>query len=173
MCLQGVSLSSQSRSASEEDREVVDGGSSMWRNVKSIATMLMEDPEVVEERATGPIVEGVDFKLGRIQFGLMYDFQNLTLTLRIIRAVDLPAKDVTGTSDPYVKILLLPDKKHKLLTKVKKRNLNPHWNECFLFEGEVDIHVCSSYHFPVLGVFLFIYSLKVENVGVERVFTQN
>lgn len=131
----GVSLSSQSRSASEEDREVVDGGSSMWRNVKSIATMLMEDPEVVEERATGPIVEGVDFKLGRIQFGLMYDFQNLTLTLRIIRAVDLPAKDVTGTSDPYVKILLLPDKKHKLLTKVKKRNLNPHWNECFLFEG--------------------------------------
>ncbi|KAK7485170.1 hypothetical protein BaRGS_00023580, partial [Batillaria attramentaria] len=90
---------------------------------------------VVEENATGPIVEGVDFKLGRIQFGLMYDFQNLTLTLRIIRAVQLPAKDVTGTSDPYVKILLLPDKKHKLLTKVKKRNLNPHWNECFLFEG--------------------------------------
>jgi hypothetical protein len=66
----------------------------------------------------------------------MYDFQNLTLTLRIIRATELPAKDVTGTSDPYVKILLLPDKKHKLLTKVKKRNLNPHWNECFLFEGK-------------------------------------
>ncbi|XP_076444994.1 synaptotagmin-7-like isoform X2 [Babylonia areolata] len=134
----GVSLSSQSRSASEEDRDGGDGGSSsssMWRNMKTIANMLMEDPEVVEEQATGPIVEGVDYKLGRIQFGLMYDFQNLTLTLRIIRAVDLPAKDVTGTSDPYVKILLLPDKKHKLLTKVKKRNLNPHWNECFLFEG--------------------------------------
>lgn len=131
----GVSLSSQSRSASEEDRDGGDGGSSMWKNVKSIATMLMDDPEVVESTATGPIVEGVDFKLGRIQFGLMYDFQNLTLTLRIIRAVQLPAKDVTGTSDPYVKILLLPDKKHKLLTKVKKRNLNPHWNECFLFEG--------------------------------------
>ena len=97
----------------------------MWRNVKNIATMLMEDPEVVEEHATGPIVEGVDYKLGRIQFGLTYDFQNLTLTLRIIRATELPAKDVTGTSDPYVKILLLPDKKHKLLTKVKKRNLNP------------------------------------------------
>ncbi|XP_070190865.1 synaptotagmin-7-like [Littorina saxatilis] len=134
----GVSLSSQSRSASEEDRDGGDGGSSsvsMWRNVKNIATMLMEDPEVVEETATASIIEGVDYKLGRLQFALMYDFQNLTLTLRIIRAVDLPAKDVTGTSDPYVKILLLPDKKHKLLTKVKKRNLNPHWNECFLFEG--------------------------------------
>lgn len=134
-----MSLSSQSRSASEEDRDGGDGGSSsvsMWRNVKNIATMLMEDPEVVEETATASIIEGVDYKLGRLQFALMYDFQNLTLTLRIIRAVDLPAKDVTGTSDPYVKILLLPDKKHKLLTKVKKRNLNPHWNECFLFEGE-------------------------------------
>jgi hypothetical protein len=37
----------------------------MWRNVKNIANMLMEEPEVVEENATGPIVEGVDYKLGR------------------------------------------------------------------------------------------------------------
>ncbi|XP_035827363.1 synaptotagmin-7-like [Aplysia californica] len=129
----GASLNSQSRSASEEDRG--DSESSVWKNVKSIASMLMEEPEVVEQGAQGPIAEGVDYKLGRLQLGLIYDFQNLTLTLRIIKATDLPAKDVTGTSDPYVKIMLLPDKKHKLLTKVKKKNLNPHWNECFLFEG--------------------------------------
>ncbi|BFZ09914.1 hypothetical protein BsWGS_12953 [Bradybaena similaris] len=129
----GASLNSQSRSASEEDK--ADGESSVWKNVKSIASMLMEDPEVVEQGAAGPYVEGVDYKLGSLQLGLMYDFQTMTLTLRIIKAKDLPAKDVTGTSDPYVKIMLLPDKKHKLLTKVKKKNLNPHWNECFLFEG--------------------------------------
>ncbi|CAG5134437.1 unnamed protein product [Candidula unifasciata] len=129
----GASLNSQSRSASEEDK--ADGESSVWKNVKSIASMLMEDPEVVEQGAAGPYVEGVDYKLGSLQLGLIYDFQTMTLTLRIIKAKDLPAKDVTGTSDPYVKIMLLPDKKHKLLTKVKKKNLNPHWNECFLFEG--------------------------------------
>ncbi|BFZ24916.1 hypothetical protein BsWGS_27954 [Bradybaena similaris] len=130
----GASLNSQSRSASEEDRG--EGGeSSVWKNVKSIASMLIEDPDVVEQGAAGPYVEGVDYKLGSLQLGLIYDFQTLTLTLRIIKAKDLPAKDVTGTSDPYVKIMLLPDKKHKLLTKVKKKNLNPHWNECFLFEG--------------------------------------
>ena len=61
--------------------------------------------------------------------------QEMTLTLRVIRAVDLPAKDLCGTSDPYVKILLLPDKKRKLLTNIKHKNLNPRWNEVFAFEG--------------------------------------
>jgi hypothetical protein len=75
-------------------------------------------------------------KLGRIQFSLSYSFQLSTLTLKIIRAVDLAAKDITGTSDPYVKVMLLPDKKHKLQTNIKRRNLNPRWNEVFAFEGE-------------------------------------
>ncbi|KAL0189586.1 hypothetical protein M9458_016685, partial [Cirrhinus mrigala] len=66
-------------------------------------------------------------KLGRIQFSVGYSFQDSTLT-------DLPAKDFSGTSDPFVKLYLLPDKKHKLETKVKRKNLNPHWNETFLFE---------------------------------------
>ena len=81
-------------------------------------------------------------KLGKIQFSLSYDFHEMTLTLRIIRAVELPAKDFSGTSDPYVKILLLPDKKHKLTTNIKRRNLNPRWNEVFAFEGEFII-MCS------------------------------
>lgn len=41
----------------------------------------------------------------------------------------------SGTSDPYVKVTLLPDKKRKLETKVKHRTLNPRWNETFYFEG--------------------------------------
>lgn len=56
--------------------------------------------------------------------------------MKIMKAQELPAKDFSGTSDPFVKIYLLPDKKHKLETKVKRKNLNPHWNETFLFEGE-------------------------------------
>ncbi|XP_041351689.1 synaptotagmin-7-like isoform X2 [Gigantopelta aegis] len=123
----GLSLSSQSRSTSEDEE------SSMWKGVRSIANLLMDDT-TQEEEDTIPI-EGIDYKLGKIQFGISYDFQTLTLTLKVVRATGLPAKDVTGTSDPYVKIMLLPDKKHKLLTKVKKKNLNPHWNECFIFEG--------------------------------------
>lgn len=76
-------------------------------------------------------------KLGRIQFSVGYSFQDSTLTVKILKGQDLPAKDFSGTSDPFVKLYLLPDKKHKLETKVKRKNLNPHWNETFLFEGSM------------------------------------
>ena len=87
-----------------------------------------------------PITEqelALDEKLGQIQFNVSYDFQEMTLSVRIIRAINLPAKDFSGTSDPYVKVMLLPDKKTKLQTNIKRRNLNPRWNELFAFEGRL------------------------------------
>ena len=75
-------------------------------------------------------------QLGRINFSVSYDFDTQTLTVKIIRAENLAAKDLSGTSDPYVKISLLPDKRHTLTTNVKRKNLNPRWNEVFAFEGQ-------------------------------------
>uniref|UniRef100_G1P2Y3 Synaptotagmin 7 n=1 Tax=Myotis lucifugus TaxID=59463 RepID=G1P2Y3_MYOLU len=93
--------------------------------------MLMLSPGSEEDEAH----EGCSREnLGRIQFSVGYNFQESTLTVKIMKAQELPAKDFSGTSDPFVKIYLLPDKKHKLETKVKRKNLNPHWNETFLFE---------------------------------------
>ena len=34
----------------------------------------------------------------------MYDFKLATLRVKIMKATDLPAKDFSGTSDPYVKV---------------------------------------------------------------------
>uniref|UniRef100_A0A8D0L5E5 Synaptotagmin n=1 Tax=Sphenodon punctatus TaxID=8508 RepID=A0A8D0L5E5_SPHPU len=75
-----------------------------------------------------------DEKLGKIQYSLDYDFQNNQLLVGIIQAAELPALDMGGTSDPYVKVFLLPDKKKKYETKVHRKTLNPVFNEQFTFK---------------------------------------
>ncbi|KAG9475681.1 hypothetical protein GDO78_003862 [Eleutherodactylus coqui] len=118
---------------SEEGDKKADQRSSVTDLVNSLTSeMLMLSPGSDEE--DGHDSSGRE-TLGRIQFSVGYNFQESTLTVKIMKAQELPAKDFSGTSDPFVKIYLLPDKKHKLETKVKRKNLNPHWNETFLFEG--------------------------------------
>uniref|UniRef100_A0A3Q4H456 Synaptotagmin n=1 Tax=Neolamprologus brichardi TaxID=32507 RepID=A0A3Q4H456_NEOBR len=56
------------------------------------------------------------------------------LTIGILQAADLMSMDSGGTSDPYVKVLLFPDKKKKFDTKVHKKTLNPVFNETFVFK---------------------------------------
>ncbi|CAL4130397.1 unnamed protein product, partial [Meganyctiphanes norvegica] len=66
---------------------------------------------------------------------LMKFLNKIQLVLLNMLAKELPAKDLSGTSDPYVRVTLLPDKKHKLETKIKRRTLHPKWHETFYFEG--------------------------------------
>ena len=60
-----------------------------------------------------------------------------------LQGKNLAACDANGLSDPYVRITLLPDKKHRLETKIKRRTLNPKWNETFYFEGDLNCCCCS------------------------------
>ncbi|XP_033966633.1 synaptotagmin-7b isoform X2 [Pseudochaenichthys georgianus] len=107
-----------------------DANSSVSDLANSVTSDMLS-PGSEEDDHEVPVCE----KLGRVQFSVGYSFQDSTLTVKILKGQDLPAKDFSGTSDPFVKLYLLPDKKHKLETKVKRKNLNPHWNETFLFEG--------------------------------------
>ncbi|XP_071115121.1 synaptotagmin-1-like isoform X2 [Haliotis cracherodii] len=75
-----------------------------------------------------------EVKLGKLQFSLDYDFQKGELSVGVIQAADLPGMDMSGTSDPYVKVYLLPDKKKKYETKVHRKTLNPVFNETFTFK---------------------------------------
>ncbi|XP_021933471.1 synaptotagmin 1-like isoform X2 [Zootermopsis nevadensis] len=76
-----------------------------------------------------------EVKLGRLQYKLEYDFNANSLSVTVIQAEDLPALDMGGTSDPYVKVYLLPDKKKKFETKVHRKTLNPVFNETFTFKN--------------------------------------
>ncbi|XP_050784138.1 synaptotagmin-3 [Gopherus flavomarginatus] len=82
--------------------------------------------EAEHRKAEGP-------PCGRICFALRYAYASEQLVVKILRALDLPAKDANGFSDPYVKMYLLPDRKKKFQTKVHRKTLNPVFNETFNF----------------------------------------
>ncbi|KAK2841495.1 hypothetical protein Q7C36_013074 [Tachysurus vachellii] len=73
---------------------------------------------------------------GRILVSLCYIMEKSCLVVGIIRCAHLAAMDSNGYSDPFVKIILQPDmgKKSKYKTSVKKKTLNPEFNEEFIYE---------------------------------------
>jgi len=73
--------------------------------------------------------------LGKLQYKLEYDFNTQTLNVTAVQCSELPALDMGGTSDPYVKVYLMPDKKRKFETKVHRKTLNPFFNETFAFKN--------------------------------------
>ena len=62
------------------------------------------------------------------------------LTVGILECKRLKKMDITGASDPYVKIKLLDSKGKRIgkkkKTTVKNANLNPYYNESFVFMVE-------------------------------------
>ncbi|KAM7394266.1 hypothetical protein PAMP_021079 [Pampus punctatissimus] len=86
---------------------------------------------------------------GRILVSLCYNTEKGCLLVGIIRCAHLAAMDSNGYSDPFVKIgivlnqctcILQPDmgKKSKYKTSVKKKTLNPEFNEEFSYEVTLD-----------------------------------
>ena len=55
------------------------------------------------------------------------------LYVRVVKAKDLPGKDITGTCDPYVEVKL---GNYKGVTKHFEKKSNPEWNQVFAFSKE-------------------------------------
>jgi len=93
--------------------------------------------QTIEEWKDIQSVKIDDQYLGDICFSLRYVPTSGKLTVGILECKNLKKMDITGASDPYVKIKLL-DRKGKRIgkkkkTSVKMGNLNPYYNESFVF----------------------------------------
>ncbi|KAJ6836332.1 FT-interacting protein 1-like [Iris pallida] len=55
------------------------------------------------------------------------------LYVRVVKAKDLPAKDVTGSCDPYVEVKL---GNYKGTTRHFEKKTNPEWNQVFAFSKD-------------------------------------
>lgn len=107
---------------------------------------------------------------GKINFALKYDYENEMLIVRILKAFDLPAKDLCGSSDPYVKIYLLPDRKQKFQTRVHRKTLNPTFDECFQFPVPYEELTNRKLHLSVFDFDRFSRHDMIGEVILENLF---
>ena len=74
--------------------------------------------------------------LSEIKFSVEFKKDKNVFMVTIHKANCLPIKGPqTGTTDPYIKLCLLPEKKHKVKTRVLRKTLNPIYEETFTFYG--------------------------------------
>jgi len=129
------------------------------------------DMEELTENAEDMAEEGEskksEEKLGEINYKLEYDFNSNSLSVTVVECKELPALDMGGTSDPYVKVYLLPDKKKKFETKVHRKTLNPQINETFVFKQIPYADIMSKT--LVFGIYDFDRFSKHDQIGEVKI----
>ncbi|XP_021934043.1 synaptotagmin-16 isoform X3 [Zootermopsis nevadensis] len=70
-------------------------------------------------------------KCGHLEVAFAYDAPMRKMTVRVLQARDIPARDRGGATHTQVRLVMLPSKRQKHKTKVRQGN-NPQYTESFL-----------------------------------------
>ncbi|XP_034541286.1 synaptotagmin VIII [Notolabrus celidotus] len=103
---------------------------------------------------------------GKLLYSLDYNAAQSELTVGIKQANSLKAMDLGGSSDPYVKVYISPDKAKTCETKVFRNTLGPVFNESFNYQITKSSLLKSS---VVMQVFDFNRFSKHNIIGEIRV----
>jgi hypothetical protein len=89
----------------------------------------------LEHAMPTPMEKPEEVERGKILISICYNIQQGSLFVNIKRCAELLGMDSTGFSDPYCKVSLTPlsSKAHRQKTAIKKRTLNPEFNEILQF----------------------------------------
>lgn len=91
--------------------------------------------------------------LGKIQFTASYSSGAQELQISVLRCVELPNIEPTlSTVDSYVKLELLPEKRHRVKTRVVRNSNNPFFGEVFTMNQiPLGLLKSGSLHFIIVG----------------------
>ncbi|XP_004866735.1 synaptotagmin-5 isoform X2 [Heterocephalus glaber] len=132
---------------------------------QSYIDKVQPEVEELEPMPAGPGQQVAEkHELGRLQYSLDYDFQSGQLLVGILQAEGLAALDLGGSSDPYVRVYLLPDKRRRHETKVHRQTLNPHFGEAFTFKLEKLGDICFSLRYVPTAGKLTVIVLEAKNL---------
>ncbi|KAJ8925495.1 hypothetical protein NQ315_009333 [Exocentrus adspersus] len=113
------------RNANESTGYITRGRSNTWSN--NNRTSRSNSVAVVDQVVRAP----------RRSLWTLTEEPTSKIRLRVVRGKNLMKKDIFGASDPYVRIDLNTingdETIDSVLTKTKKKTLNPEWNEEFIF----------------------------------------
>ncbi|KAI6241496.1 Rabphilin-1 [Aphelenchoides fujianensis] len=89
----------------------------------------------LEHAMPAPLEKQEEVERGKILLSICYNIQQGSLFVHIKRCAELLGMDSSGFSDPYCKVSLTPlsSKAHRQRTAIKKRTLNPEFNETLKF----------------------------------------
>ncbi|XP_053161079.1 synaptotagmin-15 [Hemicordylus capensis] len=82
-----------------------------------------------EDKSETDFPEG---NIGRLWFSVEYEQESERLLVSLIKARKL--QPTTSSCNPFVKIYLLPDERRYLQSRTKRKNLNPQFDENFVFQ---------------------------------------
>ncbi|GBP06795.1 Synaptotagmin-11 [Eumeta japonica] len=110
----------------------------------------LADAAATEKTTTPPDPEN-EGKLGDLHFKLRYENEKSALVVSVVSCQELPGREPAGP-DPYVKLQLLPDKQHKVKTRVVRKTRCPVYDEDFTFYGLPPHQLANiTLHFVVLS----------------------
>merc|ERR1719450_50061 len=84
-------------------------------------------------KKVGDMKSKFETSLGRIRYRVRYDDAESCLRITVVECKELKKMDRFGKSDPYVRVYLLPGHADIKKTDVKKKTLNPEFNQIFEF----------------------------------------
>ncbi|EFO27103.1 hypothetical protein LOAG_01372 [Loa loa] len=122
---------------------------------------------------------------GFIRFSVHYSIENSTLQVNIISCRDLPELVVPSDGqcllEPYVKLQLLPEKEHRVKTRLVRASRNPQYDEIFSMYGMDTLQLpTTSLHFAVIAFDRYsrdtllgeaVYPLKDANLLSSEIIT--